>query len=232
MNPIKLTAIVLAGTAAVAVSANPAKAFTITSGGTLSGADGYKSSVVGAKTVDFNSGAAPTSGAVTYSGLAKDSIVEGSKSSNYAAPSGDQTKYLTIANQGSGVAGATGSVTLNFAKAMDYFGLYWGSIDTYNFIDFYAGNTLLKTFGGADVSTTAKGSWTGASDNVYVNFLAGANETFDKVVLRSNGIAFESDNHAYREASAAVPEPFTIGGSLIGLAFGLRMRKKQKAQAS
>jgi hypothetical protein len=231
MNTIKFSAIAFAGTLAVAASATSASAFTMSVGGNQISGQGFQSSVTGAQTVNFDSGA-PSNNMVTYSGIV-DNIVQGSKSSQYATPAGDTTKYLTISNKGANVPGATGSVTLNFAKALDYFGLYWGSVDTYNFIDFYSGNSLLKTFGGSDVSTTAKGSWTGASDNVYVNFFADPGQSFDKVVLRATGIAFESDNHAYREAnSQAVPEPFTVGGSLVGLALGWRMRRKQKAQAS
>lgn len=231
MNAIKLTAIAFSGTIAVIASATSARAFTISAGGTQVTGAGFKSSVDGAQTIDFNSGS-PSNNMVTYSGITNH-IVQGSKSGQHATPAGDTTPYLTIANKGANVPGGTGSVTLNFANALDYFGLYWGSVDTYNFVDFYSGGSLLKTFGGADVSATARGSWTGASDNVFVNFFASPGQTFDKVVLRATGIAFESDNHAYREAnSAAVPEPFTIGGSLVGLALGWRMRRKQKAQAS
>jgi len=231
MNAIRLTSIVLAGTAAVVAHAASASAFSISVGGNLVTGEGFKSSVAGAQTIDFNSGS-PSNNMVTYSGIT-DNIVQGSKVNNYAAPAGDASKYLTIANVGAGIAGSTGSITLNFAKAMDYFGLYWGSVDTYNFVDFYSGNSLLKSFGGTDVSRTASGSWTGASDNVYVNFFADPGQSFDKIVLRSTGIAFESDNHAYREASAAVPEPTTMAGmALAGAGFAAARRQKQKAQAS
>lgn len=231
MNATKFASIVVGGTLALVTSATSASAFTMTVGGTQVAGEGYKSSVTGAQTIDFNAGL-PSNNVISYSGIVNN-LVQGSKSSQYATPAGDTTQYLTISNKGANAPGATGSVTLNFARAMDYFGLYWGSVDTYNYVDFYSGNSLLKTFGGADVSTTAKGSWTGASDNIFVNFFASPGQAFDKVVLRSNGTAFESDNHAYREASsAAVPEPFTVGGSLVGLALGWRIRKKQKAQAS
>ncbi|MDX2240476.1 MAG: PEP-CTERM sorting domain-containing protein [Leptolyngbyaceae cyanobacterium bins.302] len=229
MNAIKIASIVLAGAAAAVASATSASAFSFTVGGTAVAGEGYKSSVTGAQTIDFNSGS-PSNSVIAYSGITNN-IVQGSVSSQHATPAGNTSKFLTISNKESNVVGNTGSVTLNLSKALDYFGLYWGSADTYNFIDFYSAGSLIKTFGGGDISATARGSWTGASDNLYVNFFAGAGESFDKIVLRSNGAAFESDNHAFRE-SAAVPEPFTVGGSLVGLALGLRLRKKQKAQAS
>ncbi len=231
MNAIKLTSIAVVGFAAVALNAASAKAFSFGVGGTAVAGEGYKSSVAGTTTIDFNSGTDPSNDFVKFSGLAADSIVKGSKASNYATPSGDTTSYLTISNKGSGVAGATGSVTMTFAKALDYFGLYWGSVDPYNYVSFFSGDKLLASFTGSQVSTTAKGSWTGVTDNIYTNFFAGQGESFDKVVLGSTGIAFESDNFAYRQASAA-PEPVTLGGTAIGLALGARMRKKMKAKAA
>lgn len=226
MKTLTIGSALVASVATLVVGAGAASAVSISIGGTSVAGEGYKSSVVGATTIDFNSGVAPTSGMVSYSGVTNH-IVQGSKSSNYATPAGDTTKYLTLSQSGAKVAGSTGSLTLNFAKALDYFGLYWGSVDTYNFLDIFKGNTLLRTISGTDVSSTAKGSWTGASDNVFVNLNADAGQSFDRVVMRSNGIAFETDNHAYRQA---VPEPFTVGGSLLGLAMGWRMRKKQNAK--
>ncbi|MDX2231363.1 MAG: PEP-CTERM sorting domain-containing protein [Leptolyngbyaceae cyanobacterium bins.349] len=232
MNAIKLTSIVLAGMTAVVAGATSASAFTFSVGGTAVTGEGFKSSVAGAKTVDFNAGS-PSNNVVTYSGITNN-LVQGSVSSQHATPFGNTSRYLTISNRNANVVGNTGSVTLNFAQALDYFGLYWGSVDTYNFIDFYSGGSLLRTFGGGDISTTARGSWTGASDNLYVNFFASAGQSFDRIVLRSNGTAFESDNHAYRESSsAAVPEPATMTGiALAGAGFAAVRRKKQKAQAS
>lgn len=231
MNAIKFTSIAMAGFAAVAMNAASAEAFSFNVGGTEVAGEGYKSSVAGVTTIDFNSGTDPSNDFVKFSGLAADSLVKGGKANNYGNPAGDDSYYLTIAKEGSDVAGATGSVTLTFAKAIDYFGLYWGSVDPFNSISFFSGDKLIKTFGGSEVSTTAKGSWTGVTDNIYVNFFAGQGEAFDKIVLNSTGIAFESDNFAYREASA-VPEPLTLGGTAIGLALGARMRKKMKAKTA
>jgi hypothetical protein len=231
MNAIKLTSIAVVGLAAVALGAGSAQAISFSVGGTAVAGEGFKSSVANTRTIDFNSGTDPSNNMVQFSGLASDSIVKGSKNSQYATPSGNATSYLTIANKGSGIAGATGSVTMTFAKALDYFGLYWGSVDTFNSISFFSGDKLLKTFGGGEVSSTARGSWTGATDNIYTNFFADKGESFDKIVLASSGIAFESDNFAYKEASA-VPEPLTMGGAAIGIALGARMRKKMKAKAA
>lgn len=84
-------------------------------------------------------------------------------------------------------------------------------------MDVYSGGNLLKTFSGADVpGAPANGEQSGSANNVYVNLLAEKGETFDKVVLRSTGLAFETDNHSYRLAS--VPEPTATLGLL---AFGV-----------
>ncbi|BAZ53376.1 hypothetical protein NIES4103_60510 [Nostoc sp. NIES-4103] len=216
MSILQKLSLALVGTAVVFMGANPAGAVTLTKGGSAPVAgQGSQSTIPGSLVVDFNSGKAiDPNGFVTYS--ATNGIVQGSKTNQYAAPFGDTSKYLTIAPVGSKVPGATGSVTLTFAKAINYFGLYWGSVDPYNYLDVYNGSTLLKTFSGADVpGAKATGSWTSNADNVFVNLLADSGETFDKVVLRTTGLAFESDNHTYRLAS--VPEP----GSMLGLlAFG------------
>ncbi|MHC5732214.1 MAG: Npun_F0296 family exosortase-dependent surface protein, partial [Nostoc sp.] len=103
-----------------------------------------------------------------------------------AAPAGDGSKYLTISPTTSSVVGNTGPVTINFAKALDYFGLYWGSIDksissNLNSIAFYNGGTLLNTFTGLSVPGTTNdgGNQTSPQDNVFVNFFADPGQTFD-----------------------------------------------------
>jgi hypothetical protein len=191
---------------------SPASAVTLAIGGTPTSGAGYVSSQAGATTIDFDSGL-PTTGFATYS---PGTVVQGSQVGQYATPAGDTTPYLTLSPVGSGVVGATGAVTIDFQQALDYFGLYWGSVDSYNAISFYDHDTLLQTFGGQNVSTTAAGSWTGPSDNLFANFFADPGKPFNKVVLDSSGIAFESDNHAYR-VSHRIPEPTPVSALLLGL---------------
>lgn len=229
-------AIKISAIAATAISifgiASQAQAITFTKAGTSDANAGFVSNVPGATTVTFDNGSAPTTGFATYSaGVGTPGIVQGSKVSQYATPFLDKTSYLTISPVGSNVPGSTGSVTINFQSAIDYFGLYWGSIDTYNFIDFYQGDKLLKTFSGQDITSTPNGNWTSDKTNIYVNFFAEANksEAFTKVVLRSTGIAFESDSHAYRVAQA-VPEPGTVLGLLAlgSLSVSSAFKRKQR----
>ncbi|MEH2308696.1 Npun_F0296 family exosortase-dependent surface protein [Nostoc sp.] len=205
----------LLGTTAVVMSANPASAVT------LQVNTGPFSSYADAKTVTFDDGTAnDPNGFVTYSNITTN-IVQGSVSSQYASPYGDNTKFLTISPVGSKVAGDSGFVNINFKEAVNYFGFYAGSLDDYNFVDIYKGNQLVKTFSGADVPTAiANGSWTSTQANMFINLVADTGETFDRVVMRSNGVAFETDNHAYRLAKS-VPESNAMLGVLAIGACGI-----------
>ncbi|MEH2293125.1 Npun_F0296 family exosortase-dependent surface protein [Nostoc sp.] len=224
MSTLQKLSLALVGTAVVFMSANPAGAVS------LSTSSGISSTEPGAVTVDFNKGVAPTSAVAQYSSPSgTPTVVTGTVPNQYAQPLGDPTPYLTISPVSSNVPGNTGSVTISFIQALDYFGLYWGSVDKYNSIAFFNGSTLLNTFTGAQVpGTTASGSQTSPQDNVFVNFFADQGQTFNKVVLSSSDIAFESDNHSYRLAS--VPEPTaTLGLLAFGvMSAGLFVKRKSK----
>lgn len=131
----------------------------------------------------------------------------------------DATTYLTT---------GTGTVTLSFASEMKYLGLLWGSVDTFNWLDFYNGGTLIGTIHGTDVTASANGDQ-GASGTFYVNVnsLVG----FDRVVANSSSNAFEFDNVAFNPTNPfQVPEPgetgvFLFGLLLVGSGFWYRKRR-------
>jgi len=117
-------------------------------------------------------------------------VVNGSSVSASAAPfvgpgRADTTNYLSV--------GAGGTETITFAHEQNAFGLYWGSVDSFNTISFYHGATLVASYTGANIAplfpTGNQGSF---SSNGYVEF-AGLGQ-FDKVVLGSSSNAFEVDN--------------------------------------
>lgn len=98
----------------------------------------------------------------------------------------DTTNYLSI--------GAHGSETISFATQQNEFGLYWGSVDSFNTINFYDGSKLVASYTGADVAPLLDNGTQGAfSSNGYVEFSDLV--PFNKVVLASGSSnAFEIDN--------------------------------------
>jgi fibronectin-binding autotransporter adhesin len=120
-------------------------------------------------------------------------VVSGSSPSVSAAPfigplpgHQDTSHYLSV--------GANGAETISFETEQNAFGLYWGSVDSFNKIAFYNGDKLIASYTGADVSPLlANGDQSAFSASGYVEFADLA--PFNKVVLTSgNSNAFEVDN--------------------------------------
>ena len=108
----------------------------------------------------------------------------------------------------------------------NYFGLYWGSIDTYNTLSFLLDGVLVDAFTGTEIAAyipgTANGNQSADSSNRYFNFFFGS-QSFDEVQLDSQGFAFETDNHAF----ATVPEPGTLALMALGIT-GLVLARRRK----
>lgn len=212
INLIKLT-LALCLLAGCALGAQAAT-ISITFGGAAAGdGSGLTSAIAGATVYNFN-GALPS----PYSGAG--GLATGS-TGTYAAPAGDTTQYMSVA-----LNSPSGSELASYAHAYNYFGLYWGSIDTYNSLSFISGGTTIATLTGGDVIAAGAqfGDRFDAGANRYVNFsLSGG--TFDSVRLSSTQYAFESDNHAV----ASVPEPGTFSLLSLGLAaIGLGRRTTRR----
>jgi hypothetical protein len=212
-NPFKLTlALWMLGGCALGAQA---AAIQITFGGAAAGdGSGLTTAIAGATVYNFD-GPLPAQ----YSGAG--GVVTGS-TGTYAAPAGDTTRYLSVA-----LNSPSGSELASFGQAYNYFGLYWGSIDTYNSLSFIRNGTTLATLTGSDVIAAGAqfGDRFAAGSNRYVNFsLSGG--TFDAVLLSSTNYAFESDNHAVALVPVHVPVPGTLSLVSLGLAaIGLARRK-------
>jgi hypothetical protein len=112
--------------------------------------------------------------------------------------------------------GARGAGTYAFSSVRSTLKLIWGSVDQYNFIDFYRGINKVDTLIGVDDPEGKNRPLTEILASIVVS------GGFDRVVLRSDRNSFE---HA---SVAAVPVPaagFLLVGALGGLA-ALRRRKK------
>jgi hypothetical protein len=202
---------VVFGLGMIAAAASPLT-FTATVGGIATGPD--------LSFLTFDSTALPA--AVTLS-LDNAQIVTGSASGLYAMPyfsngdgaffgespanGADSTRYLAV--EGGGTA------TFRFNAPQFYFGLLWGSVDTFNALSFYDENgDLIATISGADAYANANGNQGEAGTN-YVNVFSDV--AFTTVVASSSGNAFELDDVAYDPPPpSAVPEPATL--TMLGTA--------------
>ena len=138
---------------------------------------------------------------------------------NFESPKGngkDATTYLTTGkNVQNNSLGA--KVVLNFTSAQNYFGLLWGSIDSYNHITFYSGKDgtgSSQTFNGGQVYTPVTGDQE-IQGTRYVNF-SQLND-FQSVVFTSTQYAFEFDNVAYGNVPDGGTTMIMLGGVLCGI---------------
>jgi PEP-CTERM motif len=121
----------------------------------------------------------------------------------YATPYGDASNYMAVLGGG--------SETIAYSAPRTRFGLYWGSVDTYNNLFFYSGTSLVATVTGSDVAPPmqADGGQTSYASNAYV--LISQLPSFDSVVVYSGGYSFEFDN------VTVAPEPSTW--AMLGIGF-------------
>jgi hypothetical protein len=151
----------------------------------------------------------------------------------------------------------TDTTTSTANVGIKYFGLFFSSLDAGNKLTFYNGSTVIAQLSISNFATLVSNasSFKGGPYNQYgafFNFYADPGEQFTKIAFTqtTTGGGFEHDNHTFRVPDAlaiagtgvnlgglsftgnvtttAVPEPFTIIGTLIGGTAAFRIRKKLK----
>ncbi len=236
----KITTIAFCAATMMAAQMAHANSFTIS--GSVGGAP------TGVKYVNFDNLTAGQTGGLTGTGsngsvgltvTTDGQVAVGSVSSQYAAPflSGgngtgfgnangiDTTPYLTTGK----FPTPGGSVEMDFGGDQKYLGLLWGSVDSYNTLEFFdASHVSLGTVTGSQVTASPNGDQ-GVSGTLYVNI--NTTDAFRYVKATSSSYAFEFDNVAYNDTNVSVPD----GGStcaLLGLGLvgvGALRRKLNRA---
>lgn len=106
-------------------------------------------------------------------------------------------------------------VTIQFNSQQKYFGLLWGSVDSWNTLSFYDKGTLVESVSGTRIAANANGNQT-ADGSYIVNFDFTKDTSFDSVVAVSYPHpAFEFDTVAYApQAVPITPAQIAAAGNL------------------
>lgn len=163
------------------------------------------------------------------------------KKNTYLTPGSDNSKpvdllddsnKVTSYNVTSKVDDPTGAASPIVVSGLNgAFDFFWGSVDTYNKVEFFDGDTLVGSVTGSDIAALA--GLTG-NHNKAGNFMfdayVGFEGLFDSAKLSiipgvGTGVAFEV-------ATKAVPEPATLLGlAAVGLVSSTLLRKRNDQDA-
>jgi hypothetical protein len=148
-------------------------------------------------------GFTPPSGTIPGGGV----VAGGGNRGLYAPPNGDMSQFYAVAlNPVTGPTVPASDIFIT-ERYNNYFGLYWGSIDRSNQINFYHDAELLVSFIGADFAP-ANGNQSAPNTNEFIDFFFANGVTYNKVVFYTTQLNFEIDNVAY--GSVAVPSPASL----------------------
>jgi len=176
---------------------------------------------IAATCTDFaTAGYSVEGGAVLTDSINNRALKPGSDTGN-----ADAVSSFSITSNTDVPSGAIDPITVSGLNSA--FGFYWGSIDSFNTVDFFYGSDMVTSFTGSDLAAllgTSNSPHYGTDQyvNFFVDGLSG-DSSFDSVKLSSmDGIAFE-----VAAAPVAVPEPAIIGLMGLGL-LGLGLARRRR----
>lgn len=142
-------------------------------------------------------------------------------------PTGKQTSNYLAAQP-------TGNVTISYSTSQKYFGLLWGSVDSWNTLKFYDGNKLVGQVGGGNVVGNANGD-RGANGSFYVNMNFLGTSSFNRVVVSTGHPAFEfnlvsasKQQQDIRTAPLGLPGATQAGMLMLAAGAGLRRTRARR----
>jgi len=152
-------------------------------------------------------------------------IVTGSLSGQTASPWADNTPYLVIPGVNAGAPLSTKFLTMSLTglnTAANYFGMYFGSVDTYNNVSFNLSDNTVINLTGSNIASNLAGAVSSGgqfsySSNVFVNFFV-QGATINSITFSSSQKALEVDNFAFGVVNVPAPGALLILGlGLLGL---------------
>ncbi len=153
-------------------------------------------------------------------------ITTGSKVGVQAQPKGSTGNYLTT---------DIGTATLTANQGYGSVSFLWGSIDTYNLVEFLdkAGKVVGSLTGSQVAQAPVNGDWTADRTNRYVTFNADTKggQLINGVRMKSTSIAFETDNFAFFNAPGPVPVPEPGVAGLFGAMAAVALLRRRSAAA-
>ena len=173
---------------------------------------------------------APNAFGVTDASSGRVITAAGSIGGVRAAPAGNGSVYRSL--------GSASQSTFDFSgwtkgAPLASFSFEWGSIDSYNFVDFLnKKGDAVWTIAGRDLPQfNGDQSAPITNQRLFVTFQKAAQIT--AVRMRSKGVAFEFDSLAGATATGAVPEPSSWVMLIIGFGFiGYGLRRKRAGAVS